>query len=105
MPNHLHGIIFLRHGAGDTTKKEGVQIPPLRSYTNISVASGSLGAIIRSYKGGVTFRINSMRGTNTPPIWQRNYYEHIIRNDKEYENIWKYIDSNPAKWGEDKLHA
>jgi putative transposase len=37
-------------------------------------------------------------------IWQRNYYEHNIRNDKEYYNIWKYIDANPLNWNDDQLN-
>jgi REP element-mobilizing transposase RayT len=45
-----------------------------------------------------------IRSLIDPPIWQRNYYDHIIRNEKEYENIWKYIDANPEKWNEDRFH-
>ena len=38
-------------------------------------------------------------------IWQRNYYEHIVRSEKELEEIWKYIDENPVKWKEDELYT
>jgi hypothetical protein len=37
-------------------------------------------------------------------IWQRNYHEHIIRNETEFKNIWGYIDNNPRKWEEVQLH-
>jgi len=45
-----------------------------------------------------------MRGFTDPPVRQRNYYDHIIRNEKEYLNIWNYIDTNPWEWTADKLN-
>jgi hypothetical protein len=41
---------------------------------------------------------------NSSGIWQRNYYEHIIRNETEFKASWDYIDDNPRKWDEDQLH-
>ena len=38
------------------------------------------------------------------PLWQRNYFDHIIRNEPEFMRIWNYIDTNPARWQEDQLH-
>ena len=94
MPNHIHGIINIDMGAGEESLKSHDQISPLRpSLPN--VASGSLGAIVRAYKASVTYRINVMRGFTYPPVWQRNYYDHIICNEKDYENIWNYIETNP----------
>jgi hypothetical protein len=46
----------------------------------------------------VTKRINELRGTPSTPVWQRNYYEHIITTDREYESIIEYIDTNPRAW-------
>jgi putative transposase len=77
---------------------------PLRPYSPPGVTPGSLGAIVRAYKASVTYRINGIRGYSNPPIWQRNYYEHIIRNDREYNDIWKYIDGNPVNWIDDQLN-
>ena len=62
--------------------------------------AGSLGAIVGSFKSAVSKYIHRQHYLN--PIWQRNYYEHIIRNDYEMEKIWRYIESNPAQWMEDK---
>ncbi len=45
--------------------------------------------------------INSMRNTAGSPVWQRNYYEHIIRDDKDLDNIREYITNNPLKWRND----
>jgi hypothetical protein len=63
-----------------------------------------LGAIVRAYKASVAFRINAIRGSATPPVWQRNYHDHIVRNEREYEAIWNYIDTNPANWVDDQLN-
>lgn len=60
---------------------------------------------MRAYKSAVSYRINEMRGSAQPPIWQRNYYDHIIRTEKEYEQIKDYIEANPATWMDDGLYA
>ena len=39
------------------------------------------------------------------PVWQDDYYDHIIRNDRDYRRIWQYIDTNPAKWQEDRYYC
>ena len=66
--------------------------------------AGSLATLIRSYKSAVTYHINAVREIRTAPVWQRNYYEHIVRNEKELKNIWNYIDVNPLRWQEDRLN-
>ncbi|NWG08505.1 MAG: transposase, partial [Chloroflexi bacterium] len=66
--------------------------------------SGSLATIIRQYKSSVTRRIqNELYGldTSSPAIWQRNYYEHIIRSEAEYHRIHRYIESNVDNWIKD----
>jgi hypothetical protein len=60
--------------------------------------SGSIPTIVRSYKSAVTKSINELRCAPSNPIWQRNYYEHIITTDREYESIVEYIDANPRAW-------
>jgi putative transposase len=62
----------------------------------------SIPTIIRSFKSAVSLRINTLRGIHGEPVWQRNYYEHIIRNESELLNIRKYILENPWKWEQDK---
>ena len=54
--------------------------------------------MIRGFKGAVTTRVNSIRKTPRQPVWQRNYYEHIIMSDEEYATIAAYIESNPWNW-------
>ncbi|MCI0730580.1 MAG: hypothetical protein L0332_28195 [Chloroflexi bacterium] len=82
---------------------------------------GSLGIIISAFKGAVTRRVHGTgRGmarhapTRHPPsadapepprpFWQRNFFEHIIRNERELEAIRQYIANNPAMWDKDQLH-
>ncbi|MDX1546197.1 MAG: transposase, partial [Rhodothermales bacterium] len=60
--------------------------------------SGTVGAIVRGYKSAVTVRINRVRGTPGVPVWQRNYWERIVRTPRELDHIRRYIDQNPARW-------
>ena len=53
------------------------------------------------FKSIVTKQINLLRNTPGIPIWQRNYYEHIIRNDDDLNRIHRYIESNPSMWADD----
>jgi putative transposase len=79
-------------------------IPPLRPYQIPVAAPGSLGVSVRAYKASVTYRINVLRGMTDPPVWQRNYYEHIIRDEKEYNDLRNYIDTNPLNWTDDQIN-
>lgn len=97
MPNHIHGIIIINVGANNNSPLQNhsaVQSSPFQS------PSKTIGSIIRGFKIGVTkwFRQN----TDVYDVWQRNYYEHIIRNDDELNTIRQYIIDNPLKWQEDE---
>ncbi len=95
MPNHIHMILIIENN--DRTQN----IVPLQEQKFQKIISGSISAIIRGYKIGVTkwFRKN----TDIYDVWQRNYHEHIIRNEKSLEKIRNYIENNPEKWEEDKF--
>jgi len=86
MPNHLHGIIMIIDVVGATR----------RVAPTIGLQSNSLGSIIGQFKSIVTKNIRKM-GLCTFK-WQRNYYEHIIRNEKEFNQIREYVISNSLKW-------
>jgi len=75
---------------------DGVRPIPLRR------APKSLGSFIAGFKSSVTSRAG--RELDMTGIWQRNYYDHIIRSENEFQAIWNYIDNNPQKWGSDQLH-
>ena len=54
------------------------------------------------FKASVTKRINLLRVTPNAPVWQPNYYEHVIRDQTDWERIHRYIESNPSKWARDE---
>jgi len=70
--------------------------------TPLQSPSNNIGAIVRGYKSSVTRQIGLL-GLNEK-LWQRNYYEHIIRNEKAFQNISEYIKNNPSKWVGDKFY-
>ena len=63
-----------------------------------NVLPRSLGAIVRAFKSAVTKRINLVRETPGAPVWQRNYYERIVRNEQELNATRQYILDNPINW-------
>lgn len=76
MPNHIHMIILL-HGNNGRPK-----------------VAPTLSRIMQQFKGSVTKQMGFS-------LWQKLYHDHIIRNEREYQKIWRYIDTNPLKWEED----
>jgi putative transposase len=64
--------------------------------------TGSLSNIVRSFKSATTKHINNLRQTSGVPIWQRNYYEHVIRNEQSLHRIREYIANHPARWDFDR---
>jgi len=112
MPNHVHGIIWIVDDVGTRYAKNvgarhaknvrAMHASPLQSPRG--PASGSLGAVVGSFKSAVTRRINEMRGTPGARVWQRNYYEHIIRDDRALNAIRRYIAENPLRWHLDRYN-
>ncbi|MCL2290185.1 MAG: transposase [Bacteroidetes bacterium] len=111
MPNHLHGIIeltkngvnatvgvenFRPHENNDTQLPVGVE--NFRPLQRPNCKSRSIGAIVRGFKIGTTKRFHAS-------IWQRYYWEHIIRNNDVYQRIANYIIHNPVNWGKDKFYT
>lgn len=63
---------------------------------------GSLASIVRAFKAVTTKRVNEIRGTQGALVWQRNYWEHIIRSEKDLERIRNYVINNTANWESDE---
>ena len=132
MPNHVHGIIELV-GANNHSPVSKLHSPKTELHSpknkknnnsvigdnrakNVSVIgdnraknvsplrspSKTVGSVVRGFKIGVTKWMR--QNTDIFHIWQRNYWEHIIRDDISYENISQYIINNPTKWNNDKLN-
>jgi REP-associated tyrosine transposase len=99
MPNHLHGIVVIMAGGmvGATRR-----VAPTPTDRPTGPKSGSLGAIIGQFKSITTKRINTLRGAPGASIWQRNYYEHIVRDDRDLARIREYIANNPLQWKTDR---
>lgn len=106
MPNHAHGIIVIRNDesmtVGATNSVGATQwVAPTPSQTRPKGPKPkSLGAIIGSFKSAVSYRIHKEH--NATGIWQRNYYEHIIRDERDLQNKTDYIEANPSLWDEDE---
>jgi putative transposase len=103
MPNHIHGIVFViapSVGAHGGAPSGGAPVP------HPSLLDGrrprSLGSFVAGFKSATTSRINAERGTPGEPIWQRNYYDHIVRNAADLGRIRRYIAANPARWSMDR---
>ena len=97
MPNHIHGIIMI----------VGAQfIAPIRKTVaenqGVINHAPTVGEIVRAFKARCTHAINRIHNTLGYAVWQRNYYEHVIRDGKEMDRIRGYIIDNPAKWNDDE---
>lgn len=122
MPNHIHGIIELKsesvgaenfppnnNNVNDGNETENFSPNNIRANDSIGAnddsplrsPSKTIGSIVRGFKIGVTKWMR--QNTDVFDVWQRNYFEHIIRNEKSYETISDYISNNPAKWQDDKF--
>jgi len=94
MPNHFHGIIILSEN-----NKGVLQYAPTNEFRS---PSQTIGSIIRGFKSAVTRQIKRLDYPFFYSVWQRNYYEHIIRNENELNLIREYIQNNPLRWQYDR---
>ena len=100
MPNHVHGIVVIidravgaKNFSSQPRKNKAVRTP------NRS-PSKTIGSIVRGFKIGVTKWFRESRGTEK--VWQRNYYEHIVRDEEALSRIRQYIENNPMQWAYDR---
>jgi len=117
MPNHIHGIIIIHESVGaygHTPLQNDPNAPSNHtpqhdeSYSPANPSafrspSRTIGAVVRGYKSAVTKQVNLLRDAPGVPVWQRNYYEHIIRDEKSHLEIALYILDNPINWQKDSL--
>jgi putative transposase len=89
MPNHLHGLLTLTNFLGSSLRIDGRR---------------PLGQIVGAFKTVSTKRLKLLLGRPDSKIWQRNYYEYVVRHERALERIRAYIFDNPASWQQDKLH-
>ncbi|NJD60281.1 MAG: transposase [Anaerolineae bacterium] len=122
MPNHFHGIIVINEAIGRGGSSASHQAADKFDLVDQSVTDNllktrpyngqvsrpykgkryALSELIRSLKSDSARRINNIRGTTGCAVWQRNYYERIVRNQRELDALRAYIIDNPRHWMEDK---
>jgi len=120
MPNHFHAIVFIKN---DTATSVGARraVPSSKTSTEYKNTApympdrgpteafgcpvpGSLSTIVRSFKSAVTKQVNLLRQTPGLVLWQRNFWDHVIRNEVDCNRIREYIHTNPQRWQMDSLH-
>ena len=115
MPNHLHAIFYMTgahgmhpgEGGNESSRawnEKGGRVGRAHISAPLRRQSGTVGSMIAGFKSTVTKRINEIRQSPGVSVWQRNYYEHVIRNDADHKRIAEYIKNNPSQWAEDTLH-
>jgi REP element-mobilizing transposase RayT len=95
MPNHVHGVIVIHDPRRGTARRAptstfGKSIP------------NSLSTIVGAFKSAATRRINAIRDTIGAPLWHRNYYEHVIRDERDLQAVREYVTLNPMGWDKDE---
>ena len=86
MPNHIHGIVVIHEAPA----------------SSVHGGTASLGTMVGNFKSVTTRRINRVRRMPAAPVWQRNYYERIVRHGRELDRIRAYIGANPLRWQLDR---
>ncbi len=119
MPNHVHGIVLIvppeaedfptPHGynirMGGRGRRGDARVAPTQEGKRPrGPRPNSLGAVVGAFKSAVTRRINRQRDTPGAKVWQRNYYDRILRNEKAWRACRRYIEKNPSRWDSDLYH-
>jgi putative transposase len=95
MPNHMHGILWL-------TGEPAVEAGSARPDVADRASPPTLGRILGFFKYHSTARANELRGTPGAPLWQRSYFDHVIRTEVSLQRIREYIHGNPLRWELDR---
>jgi putative transposase len=95
MPNHVHGLVSIDPEAVPVFDRDAI---------SKGLRPRSLGAFLNRYKGAVSTPIREMLSQPKYVVWQRNYHDRIVRDEREYESVLSYIENNPARWEEDRFN-
>ena len=102
MPNHVHMVIVLTEG----NDLVGAGFKPALVHGSVPMPDAAkrhrLSEIVRAFKTFSSRQVGRCRGTQGVPLWQRNYYEHIIRSERALNHIRRYIAENPLRWAQDR---
>ncbi len=103
MPNHFHGIVIIDQDDRSPSCQRTHDGMPLRNQ--LQRKPRSLSSFVAGFKSITTKRMNTIRNATGTPVWQRNYYEHIIRDQDSAARIRQYIQNNPIVWEQDQLRS
>jgi REP element-mobilizing transposase RayT len=95
MPNHIHAIVKI----SDRNNRDSDYLLLVRRSR---LSRRSLGSLVAGFKSSVTKRVKEQRQVSSDPLWQRNYYEHVIRDQKDLLSLRDYIATNPMRWAFDR---
>jgi len=101
MPNHVHGIVLI--SGDDSMKVPTGDLPVAPTGRARGPGRKSISSLVAGFKAAATRMITRSSAAITRPLWQRNYYEHVIRNEVELQKLREYVLTNPARWSEDSL--
>jgi len=99
MPNHVHGIIVVHEDRARRAVPLRPDKLPLRQFG--APEHATVPTIVRSFKAAATKLVNELNRTPGAPLWQRNYHEHVVRNEEDLNQIRVYIAMHPAQWAHD----
>ncbi len=102
MPNHIHGLVIIESCINGDNSRNTTGNRTMRAGT---LQSGSLGAIVGQFKLAVNRQARRLNLYPAHRIWQRNYHEHIVRDETSLNEIRRYILENPARWNDDGLYV
>jgi putative transposase len=92
MPNRVHGVIVFNN-SGEMQNRGAASSAPTNTV--------ALGRVVRAFKSETAIRVNAILKTSGRSVWQRNYFEHIVRTGKDLDEIRRYIHDNPSLWDSD----
>ena len=107
MPDHFHGIINIVGATLAVDPNNAIDPNPRAGASPAPTNDVTVGNIIGAFKSNVSneiLKIFKSRNEHMGKLWQRNYYEHIVRNDNDLNRIRQYIIDNPLKWGNDQFY-
>ena len=105
MPNHIHGIVKIVGAVGAALALPSLFPECAANKKGAASSAPTLGDVIRAFKSVSAIQVNRLLSRSGQPLWQRNYYEHIIRNEEGLNRIREYIGNNPMNWEWDEENS
>ena len=99
MPNHIHLLVSIRDLSGGASPSPTVGTEAFSAEGDVLPSLFDVARVLKS----LTPRM-ARPFLGESPLWQRSYHEHVIRNEDDYRQVWEYIDTNPAKWAENRYY-